>query len=360
MIPIASPETGDRERDRLASVLDSGRFVAGEEVSALEDEFAAECGVDHGVATVNGTAALETALRAVGVGEGDRVLTTPFSFVATANAVRFCGAEPVFADVDPETFNLDPAAAESVLESQAVDAIVVVHLFGCPAEMDRFEELAAAHDVRLVEDAAQAHGASYDGRPVGSFGDAATFSFYPTKNMTTGEGGMVVTDREDVAARARRFIDHGRAADADHGYEHVALGHNFRMTEFAGALGRVQLDRLPGFVEARRDNATRLTEALADTGVTTPTEPADRRHAYNQYTVRHEDRDGLQAHLAEWGVGTKVYYPAPIHEQPAYEGYDASIPVAERLAGEVLSLPVHPALDEEAIDIITAAIDDYA
>lgn len=359
MIPIASPRVGDPEKERVAAVLDSGRYVAGEEVAAFEDGFAAYCGADHGVATVNGTAALVTALRALGVGDGDRVLTTPFSFVATANAVRLCGARPVFADVDPATYNLDPDAAEAVLATDDVDAVLVVHLYGLPAEMDRFVALADEYDCALIEDAAQAHGAAYDGSRVGSFGDAACFSFYPTKNATTGEGGMVLTDRDDAAERARQFVDHGRPVDGS-GDGYVAVGHNFRMTELAGAIGRVQLDRLPSFVSARREHAARLTAAVARTPLTPPVEPPGRRHAYNQYTVRCDDREALRAHLEQRGVGTRVYYPTPIHELPPYEGYDPRAPVAERAAETVLSLPVHPGLSAADLDTITTAIDDYA
>ena len=361
MIPIADPDVGQAERDAVAAVLEDGRLADGPEVRAFESEFADHAGVDHGVATTNGTTALHVAFRALGVGSGDAVVTTPFSFVASANAVRLCGATPVFADVDPETYNLDPAAVERVLaDRDDVAAILAVHLYGLPADVDALADLADEYDVALVEDAAQAHGATYDDRPVGSFGDAAAFSFYPTKNMTTGEGGMVLTDRDDVAAAAARFVNHGRGESGGRGYEHVEVGHNFRMTSLAAAIGRVQLDRLPEFVAARRKNARVLSDRLADAPVTTPTEPAGRTHAYHQYTVRVADRDGFRTALEERGVDTGVYYPRPIHEQPAYDDVDHSAPVAEAAADEVVSLPVHPGLSPDDLRRVAAAATEAA
>jgi dTDP-4-amino-4,6-dideoxygalactose transaminase len=356
-VPIAEPALGSEERERVADVLDSGMIADGEEVRAFEREFATTCHVDHGVATSNGTTALHTALRACGIGEGDTVVTTPFSFVATANAVRFCGAEPVFADVDPDTYNLDPTAVREAVEIRGgdVDAILPVHLYGLPAPMDELCGLAEEYDAVVVEDAAQAHGARYRGEPVGSLGDAAAFSFYPTKNMTTGEGGMVVTDDERVADRAARFVNHGRNDQ----YEHVELGHNFRMTNVAAAIGRVQLKRLSRFVRARRDNAAALTEALTAAPVDPPTVPDGLDHAFHQYTVRAPDRERLVAHLDDGGIDTGVYYPTPIHEQPAYEGVDERFPVAERAAEEVVSLPVHPGLSEADREAIADALALY-
>jgi dTDP-4-amino-4,6-dideoxygalactose transaminase len=356
MIPIADPQLDDAEKRRVEAVLDDGMIADGPEVRAFETEFAEFCGSAHGVATTNGTTALHAALHALDVGPGDRVLTSPFSFAATANAIRWVGAEPVFADVDPETFDLDPYAVEEVLRREDdVDALLPVHLYGLPAAMDHLLDLAEEHDLAVIEDAAQAHGATYDGRPVGSFGDAACFSFYPTKNMTSGEGGMITTDRDDVAKRAARFIDHGQEGR----YHHVEVGHNFRLTSIGAAMGRAQLEKLPAFNRARRTNARQLTDALADADVVTPTEPGGRRHVYHQYTIRTDDRDGLAAHLDDHGIGTKVYYPTPIHRQPVYRDLDASAPVAERLAGQVLSLPVHPAVSESDVETIAETVIDH-
>ncbi|QLG29586.1 DegT/DnrJ/EryC1/StrS family aminotransferase (plasmid) [Halorarum halophilum] len=357
MIPIADPRIGEEEREGVQRVLDSGQLADGEEVRRFEDEFADFCGAGHGVATTNGTTALHAAFEALGIGEGDAVVTTPFSFVASANAVRHAGAEPVFADIDPATFTLDPREVERVVrERDDVAAILAVHLYGLPAELDRLREIADEHDLALVEDAAQAHGAEYDRRRVGSFGDAACFSFYPTKNMTTGEGGMVTTDRADVAERVARFADHGRTS----GYEHAEVGHNFRMTSLCAAIGRAQLPKLVDYTIARRGHAAYLSKRLADAGVITPNEPSRTRHVYHQYTIRYDDRDGLRDHLSDAGVGTGIYYPTPIHQQPAYADVDADCPVAERAADQVLSLPVHPELSTDDLRTICEAVESYA
>jgi perosamine synthetase len=353
-VSIANPDISVAARRNVGNVLAGGHLAEGKEVSAFQSAFAAYTCTARGVATANGTAALHAALHAVGIGEGDTVLTTPFSFVATANAVRFTGATPVFADVDPKTLNLDPDAVEDRLAAGDVDALLVVHLYGLPAAMDELLALAAEYDIPVVEDCAQAHGAIYDGRPVGSLGDVGCFSFYPTKNMTTGEGGMVVTDDESLADRAARFCDHGRTS----GYEHVEVGYNYRMTNVAAAIGRAQLERLPAFVRARRRNAARLSEGLADTALELPVVPERSTHAFNQYTVRvgDLDRDRIHERLDQAGIDTRVYYPTPIHRQPAYDESAGSYPVAERAATEVLSLPVHPGLDDEDVDRIVTAV----
>lgn len=353
MIPIAEPAVGGRELDRVTTVLEEGQLADGPEVRAFEREFAAFCDVDRAVATCNGTAALHAALVGLDIGAGDRVVTSPFSFIASANAPRFAGSSVGFVDIDPRTYAIDVDKLETRLRNgERIDAVIAVHLFGLPASLDRLVELSETYDFALVEDAAQAHGATFDGRPVGSFGDAGCFSFYPTKNMTTGEGGMVTTDRGDVADRAARFVDHGRTE----GYRHAELGHNFRMTSIAASIGRVQLERLPGFVVARRSNARRLTAGLGDTPVEVPVVPSDRTHAYNQYTIRHPKRDRLRKSLGEQDIGTAVYYPEPIHRQPAFEGHHARLPVAERVSAEVVSLPVHPGVTEGMIDRIVDAV----
>ena len=359
-IHIAEPDIGSRERERVDAVLESGMLAAGAEVDAFEREFAHVAGTDHAIATSNGTTALHAALIGLGIGPGDRVLTTPFSFVASANAARLCGAAPLFADVDPATFTLDPHAVERTLRREVeVDALLVVHLYGLPAKLDHLVELAAEYDLALIEDAAQAHGATFRGEPVGSFGDVGCFSSYPTKNVTTGEGGMITTDREDVARRAARFVNHGRPIDGTGAYEHLDVGHNFRLTNIAAAIGRVQLEKLERYVETRRANAAFLDAALASHPVEPPIEPAYAGHVYHQYTVRADDRDGLASHLDANGVDTGVYYPTPIHRLPAYDGDAFDLPVAEAAADEVLSLPVHPGLSETDLTTIETAIQSY-
>jgi len=359
MIPIADPEFGAAERTAVERVLADGRIADGPVVRQFESEFAGYCGADHGVATANGTAALQVALEGLGIGEGDRVVTTPFSFVASANAIRLVGADPVFADVDLGTYNLDPESARAAVRAHDADAVLVVHLYGRPAPMDAFRAIADEEGVALVEDAAQAHGATYRGDPIGTVGDAGAFSFYPTKNMTTGEGGMVLTDDDGVAERAASFVNHGRPPEG--GYAHERLGHNLRLTSLAAAIGRVQLEKLPDWVEARREHAARLTDALADIhGLAVPSDPAEGRHAYHQYTVATAHRDRLADALADAGVDTSVYYPTPIPRLGAYEGYDATTPAADRAAETVLSLPVHPGLDDEDVERVATATREAA
>ncbi len=356
-ITIADPYIGTEEQKAVADVLDSGALASGEEVKRFESEFASFSHTNHGIATSNGTTALHAALEALGIGDGDRVLTTPFTFIATANAIRFTGAEPVFADIDPQTFNLDPQSVSSTIQSfdGHIDALLVVHLYGHPAPMERLTDIASEYDIPVIEDAAQAHGATYRGQPVGSLGDVGCFSFYPTKNMTTGEGGMVVTDDAEIAARTRQFIDHGRSER----YEHERLGHNFRMTNIAAAIGRVQLERLPLFVHERRQNAMRLYDGLRDCSFTLPRESPRTTHAYHQFTIRSDRRDELKTHLDEFGIDSGVYYPTPVHEQPAYSHISVNAPVAENAASEVLSVPVHPQLSDEELNTVITALEYF-
>ncbi|ARS90185.1 DegT/DnrJ/EryC1/StrS family aminotransferase [Natrarchaeobaculum aegyptiacum] len=363
-IPIAEPDVSRRAIERVAAVMERGDLAAGEEVRAFEAEFADYCDVDHGVATSNGTTALHAALEALGVEEGDAVITSPFSFVASANAIRLAGGTPVFADVDPETYTLEPESVESVLARRDdVVGLLPVHLYGLPAPMPALCDLADDHGLFVLEDACQAHGAEIDGNRVGSLGDAACFSFYPTKNLTTGEGGMIVTDREDVATRAASYVNHGRDPDGDGGYDHHELGHNYRLTNVAAAIGRAQLERLPAFTEARRENADFYDEALAETPIETPTEPSGYRHVYHQYTIRSGDRDGLGQALEDAGIDTSVYYDPPIHRQPAYETVATAatrLPAAESAADEVLSIPVHPGLERSDRERVVDVIGSYA
>jgi dTDP-4-amino-4,6-dideoxygalactose transaminase len=354
VIPIANPVISQAAKAAVADVLDSGQIADGEEVRAFEAAFADFVGVEHAIATSNGTTALATMLEAAGIGEDDVVLTSPLSFIASANAIQHAGADVAFADVDRETFNLDPNAVRQVLEErQDVTAILPVHLYGLPSAMDEFREIAEAYDCQLFEDAAQAHGATFRGAPVGSLADAGAFSFYATKNVTTGEGGMITTDDADLAERARHLVDHGRTA----GDEHAVVGYNRRMTNVAAAIGRDQLERLPRWVETRQEHADRLTTTLRDVdGVEPPSTPDDRTHAFHQYTVRTTRRDVLEAGLGDAGVGHEIYYPRPIPGQPAYADADPDVPVARDCSEEVLSLPVHPQLEPGDIEIVTEAV----
>lgn len=356
MIPLAQPLIGEDELEAIRSVIEDGMVADGPEVRRFEREFAQFCGTDHAVATANGTVALHAALESIDIGPGDRVVTTPFSFVASANAIRLAGARPVFADIDPQTYNLDPEATKEVIDETGIDAILLVHLYGLPADMSAFSDIAGDNGIYLIEDASQAHGARFRRQPVGSFGHVATFSFYPTKNMTTGEGGMIVTDDERLAQRAASFINHGRQGGST--YDHACLGTNYRMTSIAAAMGRTQLDRLPTWISDRRSNAQRLTEGITTiSGITPPVEPPNRRHAYHQYTIRCENRETVKEHLASGEVESNVYYPTPIPQLEAYQGYNPEIPHAHRASREVLSLPVHPGVGKVDISRIINAVD---
>jgi dTDP-4-amino-4,6-dideoxygalactose transaminase len=355
-IPIARPLIGDEEKQAVLEVLNSGVLVAHRRVAEFERAFAAYLGATHAVATSSGSTALHVAMLALGIGAGDRVVTTPFTFSASCNAVIHAGAQPVFADVDPATGNLDPAAVEAVLRGGGVRAVLIVHLYGLPADAPAFRRLAERYGVLLIEDCAQAHGAEAGGRKVGTFGDAAIFSFYPTKNLTTGEGGMVVTPNADVARRARLLVD--PRGDEEYAYE--VVGFNYRMTEIAGALGMVQLSRLDTRNERRREHARQLDRALADLPwLRTPVEPPGYRHVYHQYTLRVPGRrDVLARHLTAAGIGCRVYYPRLVPHTAAYRrlGFGGAYPHAERLTAEALSVPVHPALSREDVDVVASAI----
>ncbi len=355
-ISIARPVIGEEEKRQVVEVLDSGSLIAGRRVAEFEAAFAAYIGVPHAVATSSGSSALQVAMLALGVGPGDRVVTTPFTFAASSNAVIHAGAQPVFVDVDPQTCNLDPGAVEDELRRGGARAILAVHLYGLPSDVVALRALADRYGALLIEDCAQAHGAASGGRRVGSFGDAAIFSFYPTKNMTTGEGGMLTTSDPDVARKARLFVD--PRGEAEYAYE--VVGFNYRMTEMAGAMGTIQLAALEDRNRQRRENARRLSDGLRGLPwLDLPEEPEGMRHVYNQYTVRvRRGRDALIAHLAGAGIGARVYYPSLVTQTPAYRrlGLDGTYPNALRLVGEVLSLPVHPSLSEDDLARVISAV----
>ncbi len=355
-IPIARPQIGEEEKRQVLQVLDSGRLVAGPRVAEFETAFAAYIGVPHAVATASGSSALQVAMMALGIKAGERVVTTPFSFAATSNAIIHAGATPVFADVNYGSCNLDPHAVEAVLQHGGIRAILPVHLYGLPADMRAFRDLADRYGALLIEDSAQAHGAAVDGRRVGGLGDAAIFSFYPTKNMTTGEGGMVTTHDPAVARRARLLVD--PRGDEEYAYE--VIGFNYRMTEVAAAMGLVQLAALEARNERRREHARHLTAGLRDLPwLRVPEEPPGYRHVYHQYTVRvGRHRDELSRYLAASGIASRVYYPKLIPQTPAYghRGFDGVYPNAERLIHEVLSLPVHPSLRADEVATIVEAV----
>lgn len=356
MIPIAKPLIGEAEVEAVSSVLRSGMIAQGPKVVEFEEAFAEYTGVEHAIAVNSGTAALHVALLANGVGQGDEVITSSFSFIATGNSILATGATPVFADIRPDTFNIDP---EAILEkiTPKTKAIMPVHLYGQSADMQAIMKIAEDHNLAVIEDACQAHGAGFNGKRVGSFGTGA-FSFYPTKNMTTSEGGMVTTNDAQVAEKARMIRAHG----SKQRYMHELMGYNYRMTDIAAAIGLVQLDRIDEFNSARQTNASLLTDRLRDLDyITTPVVREGCEHVYHQYTVRTENRDTLADYLKDNGVGCGIYYPIPIHKQPLYRelNYTDNLPETEKAADEVLSLPVHPAVEEKDIEHIITTIKNW-
>jgi dTDP-4-amino-4,6-dideoxygalactose transaminase len=337
----------------LERVVDSASFVLGAEGRALETEVAAVCGVAHAVGVGSGTDALRLALSALGVGPGDEVITPAFSFVASATTIMMAGATPVFADIDPDTYNVDVRAVARAITPRT-RAIMPVHLYGCPAPVDELVALARERGLAVIEDAAQAIGATLHGRPIGSWGDAACLSFYPTKNLgACGDAGMVVTDRADVADRLRRLRHHGDGGR----YRHVELGYCSRLDEMQAAVLRVKLRRLAGWTEARRRIAARYHDALAGLSIRLPVEPAGARHIYHLYTVRHPQRDALVKALDALGVGTAVHYPLPVPGQPMFGGGgEKEFPNAWRASREVVSLPGFPELTDAEVSEVIAAV----
>jgi len=360
MIPVSRVELGPDEERLVLEVLRSGQLAQGPMVARLEELFATTVGVPHAIAVNSGTTALVATLQALGIGPGDEVVTSPFTFVATLNAVLECGADVRFADISLDDFQLDPEAAAAVV-SDRTGVVLPVHLYGLPADLPAFAELAARHGAALVEDAAQAHGAEVQGRPAGAWG-IGCFSLYATKNITTGEGGMVTTADDDFADRLRVLRNQGMRAR----YQYEVPGHNYRLTDLQAAVGIPQLERLDDITKRRRQHAARLDEGLAGVpGLVTPVVRPGRTHVYHQYTVRVTDearlsRDELAAALAERGVGSGVYYPRVVFDYDCYlhdpRVHVDDMPNAERAAREVLSLPVHPHLDDTDLDVVIGSV----
>jgi dTDP-4-amino-4,6-dideoxygalactose transaminase len=352
-VPIARPTFGPEEEAAVLEVMRSGRFAQGERVRAFEAAFAAATGAHHAVATSSGTTALFLALAAHGIRSGDEVITSPLTFIATANAIVHAGARPVFADVD-DTLGLDPASV-AALVGPRTKAIVAVHLHGNPCDLPALAQLAAAHNLALVQDACQAVGGAVGGRPLGAYG-TAVYSLYATKNITTGEGGMVTTDDPTVAERCARLR---HQAYTDQPYVHDATGFNFRMTELQAAIGLVQLGKLASITDRRRQVAAYYDETIPAGRLVRPRTLAGAEHVYHQYTLRALDgsRDALRESLREAGVTTGIYYPVPVHWQPTYRAMgEVSRPAAERAALDMLSIPVHHALTDAEVERVATAV----
>jgi dTDP-4-amino-4,6-dideoxygalactose transaminase len=345
--------------EAIAGVIDGGHFVGGEEVGEFEGEFAAYCGTRHCVGASSGTDALALALQAAGIGSGHEVITTPLTFIATAESILLAGAKPVFVDPEPDTALLDPASVEEAIGEDTA-AIVVVHLYGHPVDMDAFRELADRRKLLLVEDAAQAHGAAWDGRPVGSLGDLAAFSFYPGKNLgALGDGGAVTTDDAEIASTVAALRDHGRSGK----HRHDRLGTNARLDTLQAAVLRVKLRHLDEWNELRRQHAASYDRALADVDGIDPIRLLPKAtSAYHQYVVTLKGRDDAAAHLEARGIATGLHYPVPIHRQPALAGLagERALPNAERLAQRVLSLPISPELTPEQLESVIEALREHS
>lgn len=351
-IPAAKPLIGDEEREAVDRVLRSGMLAQGPEVAAFEREFSDHFELGRPCIALNsGTSGLHLGLLSCGVGPGDEVIVPSFTFAATANSVALTGATPVFADIEPDSFCLDPVSVEAAVTERTI-GIMPVHLYGHPANMPALQAVADRHGLRIFEDGAQAHGASLHGTPVGAFGDFAMFSLYPTKNMTAGEGGMVSVADATTERRLRLYRNQGM----ERAYENEVVGFNNRMSDIHAAIGRVQLTKIEGWTKQRQGNAMYLTRHL--NGVTVPSTARGAVHVYHQFTVRVEDdRDGMSKALREeFSIGSGMFYPIPNHRLPPFN-VDAELPETERAAKQCLSLPVHPSLSEHDLDRIVTAVD---
>ena len=339
----------------IQRVVDSAAFILGPEVKAFEQEFAAFCEARHAVGISSGTDALHLALRACGVGLGDEVITTPFTFIATSEAISMCGARPVFCDIDPRTYNIDPSQIEARITSHT-KAILPVHLYGQPADMDPILELARRHNLKVVEDAAQAHGARYKGRRVGTLADVACFSFYPGKNLGAyGDAGAVVTNDEAIADKVRLLHDHGRREK----YEHLMEGYGNRLDALQASILRAKLLHLEAWNNRRRELAAQYTTLLANSPVVAPYVPVWAEPVWHLYVVCVPNRSAIQKRLQQAGVASGVHYPIPLHQQPAYRalGYKrGDFPHAERASVEVLSLPLYAELPAEQLQAIVTTL----
>jgi dTDP-4-amino-4,6-dideoxygalactose transaminase len=340
----------------LAKSLDETRFILGPNVQALEEEFAAYCGTRFAVGVASGTDALHLAIRAAGIGPGDEVITSPFTFIATAEAIAYVGAIPVFVDVDPRTYNIDVSKIEAAITPKT-KAILPVHLFGQPAEMDAIKAICEKHDLLLIEDCAQSTGADYKGKMTGSFGLAGCFSFFPSKNLGCyGDGGMITTDDEALAKEIKVLRNHGSRQQ----YHHNCIGYNSRLDELQAVILRIKLRKLDQYNSGRRRAAEQYNQLMADLSLETPFNAAERTHVYHQYTLLAENREQIKQALADNDIASAVYYPIPLHRQDVFaEAYkDVSMPVSEQLSQTVLSLPIYPELDEQQVVRICQVIRD--
>ena len=346
-------------REAIERVLVSGRYIQGPEVVEFEKEVGAYCDVPHAIACASGTDALILAMRALGVGPGDEVITPAYSFLASASSIALVGGKPVFVDVEPDTYNMDPAKLEQAITAKT-KAVIVVHLFGQCAELEAIQTICKRRNVALVEDAAQAIGAEWKGKRAGSWGEIGCFSFFPSKNLGAfGDGGLVVSTRDDLGDKLRLLREHGARPK----YHHIELGMNSRLDALQAAVLRVKLRHLESWTEGRRKNADIYRQALAGVPVGLPVARPEARHIYNQFVVRSTKRDALRATLSAAGVGTEIYYPKPMHMQPCFDalGYkDGDFPVSEAAARETVALPIYPELTRDQVAYVSERVREFA
>ena len=362
MIPISKPFLGEEEKRAVLEVMDSGMLAQGAVVKDFENAFSRYMGCAYSIATSSGTSALQVILTALGIKKGDEVITTPLSFFASTSTIIYCGAKPVFADILEDTFNIDPVDIEKKV-TDSTKAILPVHLFGQSAAMDEILAIANNNGLRVVEDACQSHGATYKSKKVGTMGDAGCFSFYPTKNMTTGEGGMITTNNNELDELCRMYRDHG----ASEKYQHKIIGYNYRLNDIFAAIGREQLKKLDGFTAKRVELARKMNEKLEDVDwLVTPKEKEGYGHVFHLYTVvltgkmRNKQKDFI-THLRENGVGAREGYPVPIYKQPAVQNmeYAGDCPVAEEVMKKMVHLPLHVGLSDEHVERIVNAVKSF-
>jgi perosamine synthetase len=351
MIPISKPVIEKEEIEAVIKVLKSGDLVQGSNVKEFEYRFSNYIGMDYGIATSSGTTALQIGLEALGIKKWDEVITTPFSFIASSTAIIYNQAKPVFVDIDPETFNIDPEKIQEKITNKT-RALLIVHLYGNPCNMDKIMSICKDYDLKLIEDCAQAVGATYKNRMVGSFGDISCFSFYATKNLITGEGGMILTNNKDVKKKAEILRNHGQIRV----YEHEIIGYNYRMTNFAAAMGLAQLKKLDRLNKKRIKHAKILTSGLSHiNSIKLPRVDKNTKHVFHQYTIKCKKRDRVLNYLNKHGIEARIYYPKPIYMQSPFQrmGFKKGLcPVSEDVCKQVLSLPVHPLLTQKNLETI--------
>jgi dTDP-4-amino-4,6-dideoxygalactose transaminase len=353
-IALSKMYVDDKIRQVMLDVLDGGHYIKGQYLGNFEREFAGFCNTRFAVGVSSGTSAILLSLMALGIGEGDEVIVPSHTFIATASPSIFLGARPVYADIDPETYTIDPAEIERRI-SPRTKAIIPVHLYGHTCDMDAINSMAKEHGLYVIEDACQAHGARYKDRRAGSLGDVACFSFYPAKNMTVlGDGGMATTDNEELAVRIRMLADHGRTEK----YLHELLGLNFRISELHAAIGMEQLRHLDGWNERRHEIAGKYNHLLSGLDLITPIEKEWARHVYYMYVIRIKERDRLASNLKQKGIQTGIHYPVPLHRQPCVQS-DVHLPITEEYVDDILSLPMHPQLTDDEVEYVASSIREY-